>query len=366
MTTIPTAPGAIDRPGTPEEVMDYLGQLGDWLMERRQELSAIDAAVLRSPDRAALTADMALVLSVWQAVKDRYDALLTTWDSGRVGQQELLAISALLWGRLEGRPGDPATVAVSVPEGCRMVEALTNQLRQRLQVGPNAAQYAARIAGLRAQIDRIHDQIGLEPPAQQPSARAIEERFGSRLAAIIEKFSRGGDIGGVLSALEVDAARFERDLLVTQGKRRQSLELLGRARKLAAELAERQAALTELVARCIATVTPAPTYAVPQVSALGPVPNTPDKLDAYLGRLEQVDKAMDVVHEAYTAALADRDGLELAFQRLRLQTPAPGALTVAIGDVAARSLAERPCPVRVAGHLVDAYKASLDGQAGAV
>lgn len=362
MTTIPEAPGALERAGTPEQVMPYLDRLGQWLTERRQELTAIDAAVLRSPDRATLTGDIAVVLSVWQALKDRYDTLLTTWDSGRVGEKELREISALVWGRLEGRGGD-AAVAVSVPEGCRMVEALTSQLRQRLQVGPQAAQFTARIAGLRAQLDRIHDQIELEPPAHQPAARDVEERFGARLATIIDKFSRGGDIGGMLGALEVDAAHFERDLLVAAGKRRQSVELLGQVRSLAAELTARQGALTELVDRCVATVVPCPSYAVPQVAALGPVPNTPGLLQAYLARLQQVDKAMDVVHEAYASALADRDNLDLAFQRLRLQ-PGADAFAAAIGDLAARALAERPCRVRVAGRLIDAYKESLGVRGG--
>lgn len=364
MTAIPDAPGALGEASTPELVMGYLGRLGEWLMERRQELSAIDAAVMRSPERAALTADIAVVLSLWQAVKDRYDALIEAWDSGRVTTQELLTISALIWGRLDAGQGDSRSMAVSVPEGCRMVEGLTNQLRQKLQVGPHAAQYAARIAGLRAQLDRIHDQVGLEPPAQQPSARAIEERFGARLATTIEKFSRGGDIGGLLSALEVDAARFERDLLVTQGKRRESLDKLARARQLVTELEERQSGLTNLVSRCVATVVPAPSYAVPEVAALGPVPNTVAKLDVYLERLSQVDRAMDVVQESYTKALADRDALELAFQRLRLASSAGGDLSADIAQLAGKVLARRPCPVHVAEHLMNAYRASLSAESG--
>lgn len=357
-SNLPEAPGSIDRPGTTAEIMAYLGALGDWLIDARQELSAIDSAVMRSADRAALTTDMAVALSLWQAVKERNDALLKAWDSGRVGEVELREIAALIWGRLDSGGGDGSSVAMSLPEGCRMVEALTNQLRHRLQVGPHAAQYTARIAGLRAQFDRIHDQIDLEPPAAQPSARSVEDRFGTRLATIIEKFSRGGDIGGLLSALEVDAARFERDLLVAQGKRRQSQELLGRVRKLAGELAERQLALTDLVDRCIATVAPAPPYAVPTVSALGPIPNTPDALTTYLAKLEQIDQAMDVVHQAYTTALADRDALELSFQRLNLQAEAPSAITRDVGDLTTRVLTERPCPMRVASALMDAYKAS--------
>ncbi len=359
----PRAPGKIGEAATPEEVMEYLAQLGEWLTSRRQELAVIDTAILRSPDRAALTNDIALALSVWQAIKNRYDALLGAWDSGRVAQTELLEISTLIWGRMETSdkqgPEQLRSTAMSLPEACRMSDALTSQLRTKLAVGPNAAAFTARVAGLRAQLDRIRDQIAHEPPAQQPNAQQILDRFAARLATVSDKVARGGDVGGMLSALEVDAARFERDLIVTQGKRRENLAKLNQARARRAELEDREGQLAELVARCARIVTPTPNYAVPNVAALGAVPNTPGELDRYLAKLDQVTRAMDVVHTAYTKAIQDRDELELALQGLRLKQAAADDTAARVGDLAAEVLSYRPCPVPVAAHLVDAYREAL-------
>lgn len=363
-TAIPQAPGKIGEAATPEQVMTYLGQLGDWLTNRRQELSAIDTAILRSPDRAALTGDITLALAVWQAIKNRYDSLLAAWDSGRVAEAELLEISMLIWGRLDtsdkSGPEQLQSMAMSLPEACRMSDALTSQLRTKLAVGPNTAAFTARVSGLRAQLERIRDQIALEPPGQRANAEDIRARFESRLATVTDKISRGGDVGGMLSALEVDAARFERDLIVTQGKRRENVAKLHKARERLAELEEREDRLRDLVTRCVQTVTPTPNYAVPNAAALGPVPNTPGELDAYLTKLDQVTRAMDVVHTSYTKAMQDRDQLELALQGLRLKQPqAADGTAQQVGDLAAAVLAQRPCPVQVAEHLVAAYREAL-------
>lgn len=361
---IPQAPGKLGEAATPEAVMEYLGQLGEWLTNRRQELAAIDTAILRSADRAALTTDIALALAVWQAVKNRYDSLLTAWDSGRVAQAELLEISALIWGRLDTSdaqgPEQLRSMSMSLPEACRMSDALTSQLRTKLSVGPNAAAFAARIAGLRAQLERIRDQIALEPATQQPPATQILDRFSSRLATVADKSTRGGDVGGMLSALEVDAARFERDLIVTQGKRRENVAKLNQVRARLAELEDRETHLAQLVSRCVETVTPTPNYAVPNVTALGPVPNTPGQLDQYLAKLDQVSRAMDVVHTSYTKPMENRDQLELALQGLRLkQAQSTDATTAKVGELAAEVLGARPCPVPVAEHLVEAYRQAI-------
>src|SRR5690606_20439441 len=79
--------------------------------------------------------------------------------------------------------------------------------------------------------------------------------------------------------LEIAAATFERALIVAAATGREAGAKVDRARDLLAELKAREAALRILVQRCVRTVSPAPHYAVPDVSAIGPVPNTPDRLD---------------------------------------------------------------------------------------
>ncbi|HSN11965.1 MAG TPA: hypothetical protein VLS51_07650, partial [Propionibacteriaceae bacterium] len=129
MENAPVAPGRMGVPVEVQEAMTYLGRLGAWITQRRLELDELDATILASPDRAALTNDLMLSLSVWQAIKTRYDLLVTTWDSGRVGPTERERLSALIWGRLDDAvPGSTAPVpaaalnglSVSLPEACRL------------------------------------------------------------------------------------------------------------------------------------------------------------------------------------------------------------------------------------------------------
>ncbi|HEY3408876.1 MAG TPA: hypothetical protein VGK53_11955, partial [Propionicimonas sp.] len=85
-TSAPTAPGQLGVAATPQQLMEYLGRLDAWLGERRAELDALDAQIIGSGRQAELTSDMALALALWQAAKTRQNLLLSTWDSGRVGQ----------------------------------------------------------------------------------------------------------------------------------------------------------------------------------------------------------------------------------------------------------------------------------------
>ena len=59
----------------------------------------------------------------------------------------------------------------------------------------------------------------------------------------------------------------------------------------------------------MASVTPAPRLAVPDVAALGPVPKTPGDVGAYLSRLATVSRALNFAHAAYATALDERDEL---------------------------------------------------------
>jgi hypothetical protein len=56
-------------------------------------------------------------------------------------------------------------------------------------------------------------------------------------------------------------------------------------------------------------VSPAPRLAVPDVAALGPVPQTADELDVYLARLATVSRALNFAQAAYARALDERSEL---------------------------------------------------------
>jgi len=373
MDTAPTAPGKLGTPVEVQEAMTYLGLLGAWIQQRRTELDALDATILATPDRAQLTNDMMLSLSVWQAIKNRYDLLLATWDSGRVGPTERARLSALIWGHLDDTlpdsgsptPGSAAIsgLSVSLPEACRLSDALAGQLRSRLNRSPEADQLGGRLRDLRAQVERLRDQAKLEPPATQPAVLAQVEDISARTEDLAGKSDRGGDIGGLLGPLEIRAATMERDLIVGNTKRRQAQDKLARARELLEALQLRETALNDLVTRTVESVTPAPKYAVPNVAALGPVPSSASQLDGYLVKLGSVSKAMQIVQDAYGKALDDRtaltDRLSHEVSTAQQAGVASDADVAALGGVVESFLARRPAPTQVVASLLDAYAAAV-------
>jgi hypothetical protein len=363
----PAAPGRMGQALEPTVLQAYLGDLDAWVRGRRTELDELDQAALAAGRGADVASDMALSLALWKAVSDRYQLVFATWDGGRVLQAERERISTLIWGRLDGAASLPGNLVVSLPEACRLSDALAGQLRTRLALVPGADAAAARVKALRAQCERLRDQVGLEPAAARDVA--IQELAGlmSRLETIAEKARRGADVGGLLGPLEIDAARFERDLIVGNARRREARGQVQQARELRADLEAREAALASLAETCVRTVEPAPRYAVPDVDALGPIPNTPEAIGPYLQRLDRVGQAMTLAQEKYAAALADLTDLA---QLLDAYVAKARALGVGDHDdlreserQARQVLARRPAPIAVCRQLVTTYQTWLT-QAG--
>lgn len=365
--TFPPAPGQLGVAARPSDLLAFLGALDAWLSERRAELDTLDQAVVAAGRQAELTGDIALALALWQAAKSRSDLMLTTWDSGRVGQAELEKLSGLIWGRLDTAGSSLRhlqSMSVSLPEAGRLCDALAAQLRTRLSLDPNAQQQSLRIRDLRAQMERLRDQVAQEPPDNLAAAQREVAALAARTEDLAGKRSRGGDVGGLLGPLEIDAARFERDLIVGAAQRREARELLARARATQAELTAREAAMRELVNRTTAAVWPAPRYAVPDPGALGPLPNTKEALGPYLDRLAQVDRALRVVQQAYEGALLQREQAQARLVALGREAGAAGhggdPDLAALARLAEEQLRRAPTVLAVADHLVSAYAAHLE------
>jgi hypothetical protein len=318
----PTPPGRIGVAITPEDALHYLEALGAWRDQRKTELDRLDEAALAAPDSAApgtagacgVTGDVMLSMALWKAVADRYDLLLATWDSGRVGQAERERLSTLIWGRLDAtldprlaqRPDVPSSsgaLAVSLPEAMRLSDALAASLRARLSLDPADADLTGRLRGLRAQLERVRDLVNAEPPGPADLFSRKLAKLDDRLSEMVDKARRGADVGGLVGPLEADAARIERDLIVGSATRAEDARDISRARQLRAELEARGAAIRDLAAKCVAAVNPAPRLAVPDVAALGPVPQSAAEVDAYLVRLATVSRALNFAHAAYATAL---------------------------------------------------------------
>lgn len=369
-THAPQAPGRLGQPVEVLAMQTYLTELDGWVRNRSDELAELDAAALSSPRKDDLTDDMTLAMALWKAVADREQLLLAVWDGGRVLTADRERLATLIWGRLDATL-DPAVVAkegattgalaVSLPEACRLSDALAGQLRQRLALDPAADENAARVKDLRATLDRLSDQVALEPGPTRPRAQQTWDELAARVADVTQRVQRGGDVGGLLGPLENDAARFERDLIVGGAERRDTRDLAVAAAELREDLLARSAALEQLARRCVEAVEPAPKYAVPDVQALGPVPDVPQALAAYRQRLGRVGDAMNLAHASYAAALAAHDDLTARLDALTLKASARGVedqSDLAAAAANARDVLDRrPCPVAVARAVVDAYDA---------
>jgi hypothetical protein len=386
----PAAPGRLGQALSATEALRYLEALGAWREQRKAELDLMDETALQSPDQAAFTGDLLLSMALWKAVSDRCDLLLATWDSGRVGPTELERLSTLVWGRVDAPQPNPAVgggtqggpkpggaLAVSLPEACRLSDALATSLRARLGIDTSDADVTARLRQLRAAVERIRDLVDREPATSEAAGSSTLTRLGGRLDDLDARQRRGADIGGLLGPLENDAARAERDLIVGASRRAADSHDEARAAALRAELEARGAALRDLARRCVAEVTPAPRFAVPDVSALGPVPVEPAAVDAYLLRLDAVRRAMGVAQDAYAAALAERDelrgrlgayaakaaGLRAATSGRRIGPDGAGDLAVL--EARAREVLDTaPAELDRARALVAAYQAYLGSASG--
>jgi hypothetical protein len=372
MTTVsPAAPGQLGVAARPADLLAYLGRLDAWLGGRRAELDALDEQIVSSGRQAELTQDMALALALWQAAKTRQNLLLATWDSGRVGQQELERLSALIWGRLDTAGSEVAqlqSMSVSLPEAGRLCDALVAQLRTRLDTDPNAEQQQIRLRDLRAQLERIRDQVKLEPPALAPAAQAKLAALAARTTDLGEKRTRGGDIGGLLGTLEIDAARLERDLIVGAAQRREARDLLTRAREQLAEASAREQAVRALATQVSASVWPAPDTVLPSVAGLGPVPNTRTALVGYVDGLARVDAQLTDAHAALASALTQRDAAASLLVALQAKADGLGHAADAhlqeIAAAAASVLAGSPVVLPVVQQLLSAFSAQLDYLSG--
>jgi hypothetical protein len=301
----PPAPGRPGQPVEPEVMLRFLADLRRWRDARRTELDELDAAALDSPDGASLTGDMTLAMTLWQAVAARADELERVWDSGRVGPAERQRLASLVWGRLDGSPGaGDGSLAVSLPEACRLSDALVGQLRRRLALDPVDIDLGARLRTVRATVERVRDLVDAVP-AGPPRNRAAARLGGldGRLTDLTARARRGADVGGLVGPLDADAAVAERDLIVAAATRADDARDRARAEDLRSALGARAAALEPVVAECVAAVRPAPVLAVPQVEQLGPVPDDPGAVDAYLDRLAAVERAMDRVEHVYQEPL---------------------------------------------------------------
>lgn len=373
-TMAPTAPGSLGSDVPDTELLAYLDAMLRWKDRRRTELASLDEAALAvddAGDRAAITPDVTLSMTLWQAVSDRLALIQATWDSGRVGEQERRRITTLVWGSLE-QPGTRGgqSLAVSLPEACRLSDSLASSLRSRLRLDGADPDLAGRLRSLRQQVERIADQVALIPGSRSGSAATAHRALDERLSDVTERAARGADVGGLLGPLESQAATIERDLIVAASARAHAKADHAQASREVAELAARGEAVRALALRARASVSPAPRLGIPDVAALGPVPGDPAGLTAYRERLERVERALTIAQGEYAAALTRLEDLTERAARVRRSLTEGGAgdpepAILALADQTDGLLTARPTDLTRLEALVQAqesYAAAMGGR----
>ncbi len=360
----PQPPGRLAEPASTAELADYLDRLTHWRDARRSELEHLDRAALAAREPDVFTADITLSMALWQAADERTTALVELFDSGRADRAARQRLSHLIWGRLDRAPSSAAAGAVPVAfvEACRLSDALAVSLAGRLAFDPQAADVAARVAALRACLERCR---GLLTGAPEVAGRV--QRLIARVEAAAASAARGGDITGLLPQLEADAARCERDLIVQTATARQAerdqvaqqaqlAQDQRRAAELPARLALLERAAREEVQRCTAEFRDPPRLAVPSVAALGRPPQERTALTAWLERAGRVETALDVVRQVYAQPFTERSELLGLYQAWLAMAQARGVLerpdVARACAVAQAALRARPFSLRATRELV--------------
>ena len=73
-------------------------------------------------------------------------------------------------------------LAVSLPEACRLSDALAASLRARLGLDPSEADTTARLRQLRAAVERVRDLVDREPARRTSAGAAMLDKLDGRVA----------------------------------------------------------------------------------------------------------------------------------------------------------------------------------------
>ncbi|MEP7333802.1 MAG: hypothetical protein ABI692_17145 [Terracoccus sp.] len=371
----PPAPGALGVPVHAGEAQTYLSALREWVAQRRADLGEVDAAVLKltAAEQVSITTDLTVALTFWKAVNDRLTLLHTTFDGGRVGPREAERLSTLIHGRLDSNTTSDlslpssGSLAVSLPEACRLLDSLTRTLQARASLAPGAAEATQRITLARAGVERVRDQLPLVPAGSERDEAATHlGRLDRRVTDLVERARRGADIGGIIGPLEIELSTLERDLIVASAERANAAKDRAQTAQWVEELDARGAAIRALERACLAAISPAPHLAIPNVRALGPVPQERAELTAYRQKLDRVSRALDLAHETYAAGLAERDeivGLAGAVAAMAAASNLPDESRADLSELRSRlegALASTPMPLARSRALAAAYQSYVD------
>ena len=367
----PGAPGSLTKPPATAELRDYLTALDSWHTQLGAQLDALDkkAQSSRTPD--VYSGDVSLAMALRASIDARTQDLMKTWDSGRVGPDQLAAAAALIWGRLPDSLGNPS--AFSLVEACTLVVALFARLDAQLSadvlVGSGATD---AISLLRATLDRC-----------SLSAKTLHRRqddvdgLSARLDALLGTGNQA-DIAPGVAGLSKEAFALEALLVKEIGLRAAVTRDAAAAAATRVRLLADEASVRDLAAQADQKIVGTLRLAIPSVATVGASPLVPTaeideqpgtwtaaraELDAYLARLSQVDAALKEARTRYGAGLAKRGDLRGLLGAYRDKAEQGGFAedpTLSAQFLAAKTvLWGAPCDLSVAEQLVGTYQQSV-------
>ena len=378
--TPPAGPGDLPEDGA---IDHYLAELGRWRMRREHELRALDEVTRTHDDRDDLNADLTTSMALWHAVAQRHDLLMTTWEASS-GDGERDWVGQLIWGLLEMPDGDAQALAIPLPEAMRLSDALAASLRARTGVEGDDVSPRERVAALGLEVARVRERLlaqreqddrdvavsGEEDQTEDGAGTAGEETpdlaaqlddVESRLTDLTDR--PGEDALPVIGALQSELAGIDHAAIVADAAEAHERADRDQATAERDHLLAKGEAVRSLAERVLNTVHPAPRLGIPDVSALGDVPESEDELATYVGNLERVGRALDQAHATYAAALAEYADLADRAERLASTLAGCGAPTsvdlAGMLTAAKESLHNQPADIQRASALIAAQEAYL-------
>lgn len=361
----PAGPG--ESPGT-GAVDRYVAELARWRMRRDHELRALDELTRSHEARDDLGEDLTASMTLLHAIAQRHDLLLAAWGEGDGtlrggrGQDERDWVSQLVWGVLELPGGDAEALALPLPDALRLSDALAASLRGRVGADDDDVPLAERVTAVRAHLTRVREQVeGREDVPEGDDLPARLHAAQERLEGVA-----GGDGPDALAELgwvTGELAAVDRAVIVAPAEHAHARADREQALAERDHLVARGEAVRALAEKVLNRMNPAPRLGIPDVSALGEVPEDGDALSAYVANLERVARALDQAHSTYAAALAEFADLADRAQRLARTLAGCGAPTsvdlAGMLTAAKECLETQPADVRRAAALVAAQEAYL-------
>lgn len=368
------APPPPAEPGEQPEVgaiTHYVAELARWRMRRDHELRALDELTRAHDDRDALEGDLTESMTLFHAIAQRHDLLLATWRSndGGSGDPELDDgqrgwVGQLVWGVLEMPDGDSRALALPLPDALRLSDAMAFALRGRLGTEEDELAMPERLERAREHLDLVRSHV--EDRGEVAEDDRLAHRLEAAQARLGELADRADDAAvDDLAALVSELASIDRTAIVGRVTHAHQVADRGQALTERAHLVARGEAVRALAERVLDAINPAPRLGIPDVEALGEVPEEEGPaLEAYISNLERVGRALEQAHSTYAAALAEYADLADRAERLARTLAGCGAPTSV--DLAGMLTATKEClhtqpaDVRRAAALLAAQESYLD------